>query len=479
MQQSRWSVIFSWKLLDKYCLSVVALISLFTTIFIYYSYGKVLSVETLTVIWNARNNPSTVLEFFLYPFVFFKQGELLYLVLINLSLTLGFVYFAELLGIGRRTLFFVFLLFNYSLEYNDIRLEIDAEQVFTLLWLLANIAFVRNFEKRPDLAVIYWCIFISFGVLFSSLALIWAVFFPLFFLFLFRKPWQKFYSIKWSKITKIILTYYILLLLLMLFIPHCRNNIVFIFQQIVTNFNNSSLEMSLFFNNTGAMSPDFANIVLIALAIVLLNLAYISGVLVLFTIWLSLSLKMTSVVSSKKRMFLYLNLVFFVFSAGIYLLYNSHLPSETAFISAFLILLLLYSSNACYYISSRLVNNDIKPERLMIFIWLFVAYAFASMIKFGPSDGYLKQAGQWAKNHNYTVFSDNKTALFYAGKSPDIISENYISLLEFNAKQEYHNPVYIFNKNRHRELTNELDNFEIIQEFSNKHGNTAYIIRIK
>ena len=169
-------------------------------------------------------------------------------------------------------------------------------------------------------------------------------------------------------------------------------------------------------------------------------------------------------------------------AAGAYLYYG-YLPSDLYYTPVTMLVLWL-SSGVVFYALQRIKSGRIPPERLLILLWLIIAYALASIITIGPRLTYLREAGEWARAHqpaNGATYSNNLTALAYSGRPPYLDGQAYIDME--HPRQEYFeltpDDLLVHIKGRKQPEPQDLDLFDILAEYHNDRGDKAYILRVK
>lgn len=478
---SRWPSVFVAPHFKGWTIGI-ALLSLLTTVAVWHSYDKTFSGNTLRILWLAEKQPDEIFLWLVHPFVRLGTESIVFLLaIIHAAIAVLFVRIGERINIGRKTLFLLFILLNFSPEYNDSRLELNVFLFQSLWWLIAVWWFLRWHEKNLIIGFIGWSLLTWFSVFFDLSAIIWAIGFPLCFL-----CWPGRYRHWWQGIGergKTLAVYYAIIFLLIVSVPYWREYLILLVKDAIPQIKNVAQDMSLFVNAEEGLTVDPISAFLIANILVALNAFKIAGVLFIFILWLSVRVKIASVLQGRVRLFFAYCLIFSCIVSACSLLVEGHLKNDLSYIPVLLLFLWL-GANGAFYVVQRITHGKIKSERLLIIVWLMVAYALASLIQFGPSAIYQREAGQWVASHIHggRIFSNSTIALYYAKQSPLNNNPHNIDFEDLPLLVEHFSPqdTFIYSRNRRHNLPAHFEaDYRILAQFSNRHGDMAYVIQAK
>ena len=192
---------------------------------------------------------------------------------------------------------------------------------------------------------------------------------------------------------------------------------------------------------------------------------------------------MNTVLEMRVRLFFAFSLGYFWVLSAFAFMYYDALPSDLYYTPITMLTLWLVSG-VVFYALQRVKSGRIPPQRLLILAWLMVAYALASIITFGPSLTYLREAGEWARQQRGSsrVFSNSLTALYYGGGAPFRNSDGFAEM--GNAVSHYYDistgDLYIHIQGRNNpQQPEDFELFDILHTFANERGDKAYILRPK
>lgn len=455
----------------------LGLITVSTILSVWYNYDYTFDRVSLQIIYQAKNAPDTAFLWLLHFFAYDSDnGVLIFLSMTHTLIVLFFIRIGEKIGIGRHTLLLLFILFNFSPEYNGVRLEVTPYLIFIIFWLMAVWWFLSWHEKSLTISFIGWAILIWFAALFSLSAILWALGLPLCFLFWPRHHYKKSF-LGFSDREKIIVIYYLIVMLLVIIVPYWRKGAVDFYQVAYTQVYESASKMAVFLSSSHAgLEIDIGSALLIALMLVSVNALKIAGVLIVFFLWLSMRVKTNSVLHGRTRLFFIYNLVYGLLIAALSVLYQNRLQSDLYYLPIICLFLWL-SSNGAYHIVQRLQSRSIRAEHQIVILWIMIAYALVSILRFGPSPIYEREAGEYASSlQPAKIYSNSPTVLYYAGKSP---LDNHLSLNNLTTAKHIlnANDLFIFTLNRRLEPPQELSNYQHLAQFKNRHGDTAYVLK--
>ena len=401
-------------------------------------------------------------------------------VLSTLSLWL-YCRLSRLIGIGPQTTFILFLLLNFNPEYNDVRLQISRFQPVLLLWLAGLYLFLAHYKNHIHLAFLGWATTAWLGALFVPIAAFWAGGFPLLFLLWpGRGNWRR----RLCERGRFLLAYYALIALIIALVPAWRHAIGDWLPELIAQIDLKRSEIAFLINADNPVDLTITEGYLVALVLVALNAIKIMGPVITILALLALSRRVLNTVLEKRvRHFHTCSLIWIWGMAAVAYLYYGYLPSDLYYTPVTMLALWL-SSGVVFYALQRIKSGRIPPERLLILLWLIIAYALASIITIGPRLTYLREAGEWARAHqpaNGATYSNNLTALAYSGRPPYLDGQAYIDME--HPRQEYFeltpDDLLVHIKGRKQAEPQDLDLFDILAEYHNDRGDKAYILRVK
>lgn len=462
---------------------LIACISFFTTFIIWQNADYTFSEASVRHIWQARQEPFNAFQWLLAPFA--HGGEwawLFFIALLHAYIALAFAWIGEKIGIGRISLSLLLLLLNFTLEYNDFRLEMNPQLVYACLWLTAVAFFLAMQERSLIKAFIAWAAWMWFAALFSAQAVIWALGFPLLFL-----AWPRHERWNWRRPfgdrEKFLSIYYAVVFFLIALVPDWRDSVINVVRLMQFQFSRATLEISLYMSADQGMSLSTISAVLIAMLLIAYKTLLIAGLPLAVLLWLSMQAGTASVLNGRVRLFFWFAVCFFWLLNAVNLLYQGRIHSDIFYIPVLLLLLWL-SSNGAYALIQQWRQPSRKPERRLIALWLLVAYALASMIQFAPSMGHRREAGLFARAQAaLIVYANSPQSLFYAGYSPMPASVDYLEFdtLKYAPRQYLGDKgLYLYSLSRHAQMPPELkDNFQIAAEFANRRGDRSFVLQAK
>ena len=388
---------------------------------------------------------------------------------------------SRLIGIGPQTTFILFLLLNFNPEYNDVRLQISRFQPVLLLWLAGLYLFLAHYKNHIHLAFLGWATTAWLGALFVPIAAFWAGGFPLLFLLWpGRGNWRR----RLCERGRFLLAYYALIALIIALVPAWRHAIGDWLPELIAQIDLKRSEIAFLINADNPVDLTITEGYLVALVLVALNAIKIMGPVITILALLALSRRVLNTVLEKRvRHFHTCSLIWIWGMAAVAYLYYGYLPSDLYYTPVTMLALWL-SSGVVFYALQRIKSGRIPPERLLILLWLIIAYALASIITIGPRLTYLREAGEWARAHqpaNGATYSNNLTALAYSGRPPYLDGQAYIDME--HPRQEYFeltpDDLLVHIKGRKQAEPQDLDLFDILAEYHNDRGDKAYILRVK
>lgn len=462
---------------------LIVCVSFLTTFIIWQNADYTFSEASVRHIWQARQKPFNAFQWLLAPFA--HGGEwawFFFIALLHIYIALAFAWVGEKIGIGRINLGLLLLLLNFTLEYNDFRLEMNPQLVYACLWLTAVTFFLAMQEHSLIKAFIAWAAWMWFAALFSAQAVIWTLGFPLLFL-----AWPRHERWNWRRPfgdrEKFLLIYYALVFFLIALVPDWRDGVINVVRLMQFQFSRATLEISLYMSTDQGMSLSTISAVLIAMLLIAYKTLLIAGLPLAALLCLSMRAGTASVLNGRVRLFFWFAVCFFWLLNAVNLLYQGRIHSDIFYIPVLLLLLWL-SSNGAYALIQQWRQPSRKPERRLIALWLLVAYALASMIQFAPSMGHRREAGLFARAQAAPiVYANSPQSLFYAGYSPMPASVDYLEFdtLKYAPRQYLGDKgLYLYSLSRHAQMPPELkDNFQIAAEFANRRGDRSFVLQAK
>ena len=129
-----------------------------------------------------------------------------------------------------------------------------------------------------------------------------------------------------------------------------------------------------------------------------------------------------------------------------------------------------------YFFLQRWHNQKIKEEIKLVITWTAIAVALATLMQFGPSNNYLKEAGLWAKSQDLVIYSNNPSLLYYSGQSPKANNPYFLDFEDAYLMEQ--GDYYALKIGRHMAKPDNLDKFKEIKSFKNRHGYRLVILQL-
>ena len=349
-------------------------LSLATSLWLWLEGGRVLDVESLQNLWRSTHHPQTLFEHLLAPLA--GNPDLAVAIMAVLSTLSLWLYcrLSRLIGIGPQTTFILFLLLNFNPEYNDVRLQISRFQPVLLLWLAGLYLFLAHYKNHIHLAFLGWATTAWLGALFVPIAAFWAGGFPLLFLLWpGRGNWRR----RLCERGRFLLAYYGLIALIIALVPAWRHAIGDWLPELIAQIDLKRSEIAFLINADNPVDLTITEGYLVALVLVALNAIKIMGPVITILALLALSRRVLNTVLEKRvRHFHTCSLIWIWGMAAVAYLYYGYLPSDLYYTPVTMLVLWL-SSGVVFYALQRIKSGRIPPERLLILLWLIIAYALA------------------------------------------------------------------------------------------------------
>lgn len=451
-------------------------LALLTNLVLWFNHEQTLRVSSLRQLWVSEHYPSTWFDMLLLQWDAAMLPSVALMMLLNAVSMWLFVRIALATGIGRTTAFLLFLLVNFNPELNAMRFSVRPAQVAMVLWLLSMWGFLANYRERFYWAFFLWAGFLWLSVPFQPLAGAWALGFPLCFILWpggggwRRKLWER---------GRFLLAYYALVAVFVaLFVDWSLIESM----SLSERFTRVRAEMSLLVGGDSQYMLSADSAFAIAVVLVVIKGLKVTGFLILFFVWLSTRRKVKSVLYGRVRLFLIFCLLFNVFIGALSLLLYGKLPEDIEYQPMVMLLLLWLGAPSVFYMYNRVRENRIAPERVLIAGWLLVAYALATLVHFGPTAGYLREAGEWARTQKFVhVYSNVGEVLYFAGANPLAYSPNFIDIgmpgTGFYRIGKH--DLLMHMQNRNLSLPPDFGAFEVVKTFANRRGDKVYALRLK
>lgn len=366
------------------------------------------------------------------------------------------------LGLEKKTVLLLFFLLNFNPEYNDSRLAIEGFQLVLPCHLLALWLFfrARTFPAALlGLAGPLWLVSLA-----SPLVLLSNLLLPALLLFYPLGHWRG--RLGW------LLLYYLLAALAVRLWPDYQLLLQDLYGLGGERLSQTREEMSIFFKgNDEGFRLSTSNGLLLALVLVLTNGLHIAGLLTVALMIYSLNRRSRPVLERAQRGFLGGLLLLNCLIGAYLLLYTGYLFSDLVYMPSIMICLWL-SSGGLF----RLINRSYRDEQKLIIFWLAVAYALASIMVFGPSAVYLKEAGLAVRSRPERLFSNSRQLLYYAGRDPRAADFNIHFLPDGEIGPA---DLILYRQSRKDPLPETLNLYDIKEKFSNRHGDQVFLMQLK
>lgn len=447
-------------------LSIIA-ISLLTGCFVWYSHGMTFSLEDLRRLWlfsEGKQAPTTTVA--------------LAMLAINVLTTVYIWLFCQiglLVGLGRTTVFLLFLLFNFNPEYNSVRLSLDPLQGVILLWLVSMWCFLRHHRGQFYRGFFLWALFLVAAAAIEPAVWLWIIGFPLCFLFwpgagrLVRRTFER---------IQFIAVFYLLCAALIWLLPFFHHSVVSAIQALAGRLEEATSAMAVLISDDRSFSLAGYDAFLIAWVIVLINAAKNIGLIILGVVIFTLVKRPSAVLPGRIWLFFAFSLGYATLIGALSLLYLGRLQSDLLYVPVTMLALWMCAS-AVFYLYQRWRTQRMAAQNRLVLLWLMVAYAIASMVQFGPSSDYLREGGVWAyEQRTGAVYASSHQALFYAGENP---MEDNPYLIRSLAKQVLpagfdEQAILLYAVGRREAIPPELANYQVRAVFENRRGDRLYAL---
>lgn len=470
---SRWTQY--WQASPWYDACVIALAAL-TNLLLWFNHEHILRADSLRRLWLAEHYPGGWFAGLLSWWDAAMLPSVIAMMAINVLSLWIFVRIALTIGIGRITAFLLFLLINFNPELNVMRFAVHPAQVAMLLWLLGIWGFLAHYRQHFYRGFLLWAGFTWLSVPFAPLGSVWALGFPLCFLLwpgsggLRARLWER---------GRFLLLYYALVAGIFSLLGDWQTLQAIEWQG---RFNQVRADMSLLVGGDGNYLLSVGSAFAIAVVLVVIKGLKASSFLILFFLWLSTRRTVKSVLFGRVRLFMLVCLGFNIFIGALQLLYDGKLPDDLEYLPTVMLLLLWLGAPGVFYAYTRLRENRVAPERVLIAGWLLAAYALGTLVHFGPTAGYLREAGEWAKTHRHVhVYSNMSEILYFAGGNPLPYSPDFLDIgapgSAFYRLGE--NDLLMHMQSRKQPLPEDFQAFEVLASFANRRGDKVYALRLK
>ena len=467
-----------WQQVYLYDIAIL-LIAVLTNLLLWINYEQTPREASLRQLWLSAHYPHTKFDTLLNLWDAAMLPSIAVMMLLN-SLSLWvFVRIALTVGIGRITTFFLFCLINFNPELNAMRFSVHPGQVGILLWLLSNWSFLAHYREHFYLAFASWAVFLWFSVVFQPAAAVWALGFPLCFLF-----WPGSGSWRhrlWER-GRFLLGYYALVALILLWLLGGWQELVGILETAQTHFVRVRMEMSMLVGGDSTYILSTGSAIAIAVVLVVIKALKATGFLILFLLWLSGWRRLKSVLDRRVALFMTISLAFAIFAGALGFLYHGKLPDDLEYQPVVMLLLLWRASPGVFYVYNRVRERRIPQERVLIGAWLLAAYALGTLVHFGPTSGYKREAGEWARGQQYMhLYSNVGETLYFAGGNPLPFSPDFMDIGSPGASfyRIGKNDLLLHAQNRKLPLPDDFSAFTVLKTFANSRGDKVYALRLK
>lgn len=454
----------------RYWNAGIFLISFLTGYFVWYNHGLTFSIEGLRAIWKVFNqhySPAT--------------SAAIAMLVVNFVSTLYIWLFCQiglLIGLGRTTVFLLFLLFNFNPEYNSVRLSLDPLQGVILLWITSMWFFLHDYREHFYRAFLLWAIFLLLAATIDPSVWLWILGFPLCFIFW---PGSGRLTQRILERIQFITAFYLLCALLIWLVPLFHQNLTKALAALTGRLDEAMSAMSVFISDDHSFNLAGYDAFLIAWVLVVINAAKNFGLIILGVVALALIKRPSAVLPGRVWLFFAFSLSYATLIGAFSLLYLGRLQSDLLYVPVTMLALWMCAA-AVFYLYQRWRTQRMAAQNRLVLFWLMVAYAIASMIQFGPSSDYLRDGGVWAHRYrNGHVFSNSYEALFFAGESPFVENNPYhINKLDIrNLPPSFgQSALLLFDVGRRTPIPDALGDFEQKAVFQNRRGDRLFVLAL-
>ncbi|UJF24392.1 hypothetical protein L0B52_08665 [Suttonella sp. R2A3] len=463
--------ILAWRPLEnsKSLQIIVASLAFITGLLVWFSHGQTFELPALQQLYRALPQSWS-------PNVKTWLGFLFANSLSTLSLWL-FTRVALQIGLGITTTFFLFLLLNFNPEFKSVRLDISMMQIVIVLWTLSIYWFLRYYQHHLYRAFLLWAACLWIAALIEPWTWLWVLGLPLCFLFWpgTGRWWQR--GIERGKF---LIVYYLLAALLIMLVPLIHQQVFLQFQEMTQRIERAMSDISLFISGDRGFDLAGYDAFVIALVLVVINALKNAGFLILLVVWFAMRHRYSAVLPGRVWLFFAYNLGFAALVGALSLLYLGHLHNDLLY-TPITMLILWMSASAVFHLYQRWRAQRIAPQHRLLTVWLLVAYAIASIIQFGPSQDYLRDAGLWAAdNAPGKIWSNHYASLFYVGESPIAgQSAQYVRINQDRLPADFaHGDVLLYQVGRKQQPAAIIDRLSTQTVFRNQRGDTVYVLTL-
>lgn len=432
---------------------------------LWYFDGQTLGLSSLQTLWQSALVPQNAWQWLL-SWVADDVGLAVFWMAVQSSLTLcAFAALALHLGLSYKTTFALFLLMNFNPEFNDVRLSMDSFQLVLFLWLMAVLAWLKCGQR---LGLWLWGGFMWLATCFEPATTLLAL----------VGVW---YLVYWEGQTNRMqsaLLYGMVMSLALLLLPQ-NQDFILAFGQDVWAWQHGASERLLQLGDRAMMSLSALESYGLALALVVQQTLACAGLLVVgilvFGVRSGVRRQTPSVLLLKAERFLWLGLVLWGLMLTLLLVYQGRTLGDLAYMPLVMVILLL-RANVVFYILQRL--RALADIQQLVLFWLVVTFGLASMMSFGPSASYLREAGQWGQSALLPVMSNNRQVLFYAGRSPLVGGADYVADFAPQSALPSTEPhIMLYQHHRKALLPATWAPYQVVASFQNRHGDRVYALR--
>ncbi|MDO5091350.1 MAG: hypothetical protein Q4D61_07355 [Cardiobacteriaceae bacterium] len=459
--------------------AAVFLLAVLTNLILWVNHEQTPRIASLRQLWLSAHYPHGWFDALLNLWDAAMLPSIAAMMLLN-SLSLWvFVRIALTVGIGRITAFCLFFLINFNPELNAMRFAVHPGQVGVLLWLLSTWGFLAHYRERFYLAFVFWAGFLWLCVPFQPQAAVWALGFPLcFLLWPGSGGWRQ---RLWER-GRFLLAYYALIAIVFFGWLGSWQEMLAMLDAAQTRFARVRLEMSMLVGGDSAYVLSIGSALAIAVVLVVIKALKATGFLILFFLWLSAWRGLKSVLYKRVALFMAVSLLFAVFAGAWGFLYHGRLPDDLEYQPIVMLLLLWRAAPGVFYVYNRVRERRIAPERALIGGWLLAAYALGTLVHFGPTAGYRREAGEWARSQSYVhLYSNVGETLYFAGGNPLPYSPDFMDIGVPGASfyRIGKNDILLHTQHRKQPLPEDFAAFTVLKTFANSRGDKVYALRLK
>lgn len=306
----------------------VIVLSLLTGIIVWYSHGQTFSSSDLRKIWLVNQGHFAPATAAWLTMLFFNLISTLYLWL--------FCRIAAVVGLGKVTIFLLFMLINFNPEYNSVRFDLSWAHGVILLWVASMWLFLSNQRQHFYRAFVLWFVCLLIAAVIEPAVWLWIVGFPLCFLFW---PGSGRIIRRIKDRVLFIAGFYALCALLIWIFPFYHDSVMSSLSLLAERIEQATSAMSVFISEDRRFSLAGYDAFIIAWVLVLINAAKNLGFIILMVLILAIIKRPSAVLPGRVWLFFAFSIGYASIIGALSLLYLGHLQSDLLYLPVTMLVL--------------------------------------------------------------------------------------------------------------------------------------------